>query len=90
LLALPAFWRAVSVLARRRVADALVVGSLALLGAAAVLLATVPMNIAVYGSPIPLHLSGEIAKLGLNRTGFIGGPIPREDGPDAQTQQIFP
>jgi len=26
----------------------------------------------------------------LNRTGFIGGPIPREDGPDGTTQQVFP
>ena len=26
----------------------------------------------------------------LNRTGFIGGPIPREDGPDAPTQQVLP
>jgi len=26
----------------------------------------------------------------VNRTGFIGGPIPREDGPDAPTQQVFP
>jgi hypothetical protein len=26
----------------------------------------------------------------VNRAGFIGEPIPREDGPDAQTQQAFP
>src|SRR5690606_7805651 len=26
----------------------------------------------------------------LNRTEFIGGPIPREDGPDASTQQVLP
>jgi hypothetical protein len=26
----------------------------------------------------------------VNRTGFIGGPIPREDGPDGTTQQVFP
>ena len=26
----------------------------------------------------------------VNRTGFIGGPIPREDGPDGTTQQICP
>jgi len=25
----------------------------------------------------------------VNRIGFIGGPIPREDGPDAQTQQVL-
>ena len=29
-------------------------------------------------------------KYRLNRTGFIGGPIPREDGPDAPTQQVLP
>jgi hypothetical protein len=27
---------------------------------------------------------------GLNRTGFIGEPIPREDGSDAPTQQVLP
>jgi transposase len=26
----------------------------------------------------------------VNRTGFIGGPIPREDGPDGTTQQVRP
>jgi hypothetical protein len=26
----------------------------------------------------------------LNRTGFLGGSISREDGPDGTTQQIFP
>jgi hypothetical protein len=25
----------------------------------------------------------------LNRTGFIGGPILREDGPDAPSQQVL-
>ena len=25
----------------------------------------------------------------VNRTGFIGGPIPREDGAHATTQQVF-
>jgi transposase len=28
--------------------------------------------------------------LNLNRTGSIGGPIPREEGPDAPTQQVLP
>jgi RHS repeat-associated protein len=28
-------------------------------------------------------------RYGLNRTGFIGGPIPREDGPDGTTQQVL-
>ena len=26
----------------------------------------------------------------VNRPGFVGGLIPREDGPDAQTQQVCP
>jgi hypothetical protein len=26
----------------------------------------------------------------MNRTGFIGGLIPREDGAHATTQQVFP
>ena len=33
------------------------------------------------------HEGGELE---LNRTGFIGGPIPREDGPDGTTQQTCP
>ena len=28
--------------------------------------------------------------LGMNRTGFIGGPILREDGSDGPTQQVLP
>ena len=28
--------------------------------------------------------------LDLNRTGFIGGPIQREDGTHGTTQQVFP
>jgi hypothetical protein len=26
----------------------------------------------------------------LNRTGFVGGPIQREDGPHGTTQQVLP
>jgi YD repeat-containing protein len=29
-------------------------------------------------------------RIAMNRTGFIGGPIPREDGSDAPTQQVLP
>ena len=39
------------------------------------------IDVADYQLPLPDEL---------NRTGFVGGSIPREDGPDGTTQQVFP
>ena len=47
----------------------------------------------VVGSTLGRHCSWRVARVRrptLNRTGFIGGPIPREDGPNGPTQQVFP
>jgi hypothetical protein len=63
-LALPALLvaRAISVRPEDRVRDAIRYGALAGAGAVAVLLLAIPMNLVVYRSPVPLHLSSEAAK----------------------------
>ena len=55
-LALPAL------LLARRGAGMMRVTALAFAGAAAMFLASVPLNLAIYGSPLPLHLSSEVEK----------------------------
>jgi hypothetical protein len=35
-------------------------------------------------------LAESVRNINLNRTGFVGGPISREDAPDAPSQQVLP
>jgi hypothetical protein len=63
-LALPALVvaRAIAFPSDHRVKDAIRCGVLAAAGALAVFLLAVPVNLVVYGSPVPLHLSVEVGK----------------------------
>jgi hypothetical protein len=66
IVALPAFVlaRAMSARGTLRWKEAIGAGLLATLGVAAVFIATVPLNLFVYGSVLPLHVTSEIAKTG--------------------------
>jgi hypothetical protein len=40
--------------------------------------------------PVPPGSTIQLLYAILNRTGFIGGPLPREDGAHATSQQVLP
>jgi hypothetical protein len=66
IVALPAFVlaRAMSARGAGRWKEAIGAGLFATLGVALVFVATVPLNLVVYGSALPLHVTSEIAKTG--------------------------